>query len=352
MEMKKMLKPIAVFTVFGVLAGCSSHVIKEDPRSYVKQDIALTEMPPSKDQLAGKPPRIVVFAAELSGDRLAANAGLDVLVSTAIENSVRKTGVKVVDRSIAKRFSKELALAESKGRATYEGEDVADFAILPKVTNSNFSSEYHKAYYTEDKEGKRVYHEARCEFTATTKGYMDIYEMPALKSVARVEFGGRDIDYQDAKGRYWYGGECKYSKANVKSLVTLSAERALMSKAREIKAHFPPTGYVVELRSNKDGQLILKTTLGSSKGGSEKAKIKILKKRLEQNDLTGEADIASIVIGEGVISNRIQEKYSWVVLDAKKSQLGEIAVGDRVEVDFSVSSFLDMIESVQSGLMN
>ncbi len=329
--MKYLTKSSLISLAVATLAACSGHQIKDDPTNYPKEQLEKTAFFPTKEQLAGDARRVVVFNTELSAD-LAKQAKLSSAITSGIESVIRDAGANTIDRNLAKKLGKELKLAEAKGVSTYKGQSVADYAVVPAVTTASFTKEFRESYTYENKKKEIVRVPAKCSFTASISGYLDIYEMPALKSVARVSLAETEGHTVEARN-----SSCPISQTEVNALLTEAAVDAVNDKKTAIKNRFPPTGYVIELRASPDGMLVLKTTLGKKKGAQEKLKANIITKRLDKNDLTGKSDITISNIGHGVISNLIQENYSWIVLDQDSTDVSKISLGDSIQVEYEDS---------------
>jgi len=328
----KTLKTLSFITSAIALTACGSHQIKS-PDEYTKQSIEKASIFPSKEQLSGNPPRVVVFPAETPID-LAKTANLPSSVSKSVEEAVSDTKAQLIDRSKASKLGKELLLAEAKGLTAYKGENVADFAIIPYISEATFSKSFQEAYTWKDKEGKSHYVPAKCTFKSDVSGYIDVFEMPSLKAAARIKMHGDAANSHDTRN-----SRCPASQNDINALVSSASQEAVKGEKTKIKNTFPPKGYVVELRSNADGHLILKTTLGTNLGATEKAKVLITEKRIDKNDLTGKEDLTVTEIGKGVVSNQIQSDYSWIVLDKKNTQLGQISLGDAVTIEYKDNIF-------------
>ena len=329
--MKHLIQKAILAAAIGTLAACSGHQIKGDPTTYAKQDLQKTAFPPTQEQIDGKPRRVVVYDTTLSAD-LAKQAKLSAAITSGIEDTIRGAGAEIVNRKLAKKLGKELKLAEAKGVSTYKGQNVADFAVIPAVTTATFSKSFSESYTYENKKKETVRVPAKCTYTANISGHLDVYEMPALLSVARVNLA--ETEHQTVETR---NSSCPFSKNEINGLLTEAAIDAVKDQKNAIKNRFPPTGYVIELRASPDGMLVLKTTLGKKKGAVEKLKANFVTKRLDKNDLTGKSDITISTIGQGVISNLIQDDYSWIVIDQGKTDVSKISLGDSIQVEFKDS---------------
>ncbi len=337
------MKPLIAVALMCTLGACSSYKIKGDIQtSYAKKEIPKTQFPPSQEKIEGKPATILVMDTKVE-TKLGKQAELKTIVSSKIESLLMKNKVDLADRSKAKELAKELQLAEVKGVSTYEGEQVADYVVIPNVTNVTFSRKYHEAYTSYDDKGKSYYHPARCVYESETTGYLDVYEMPALVATNRVEIKGYASKTTETRN-----SSCPYSKNDANALVVESSQHGIYKQKSVIKNIFAPTGYVIELRMNEKGDVIVKSTLGEKQGAIQKGKVFIKQKRAEVNGLTGKSDMIEVTVGEGVISDRIHGPFSWIVLDKKKTKLGEIKLGDAVILEYKDSIFDVMKNGINS----
>ena len=331
MKIKTIIKNSLLSTAFAALAACSGHQIKDDPITYSKQILERTAFFPTQEQLAGRPRRVVVYKTNLSAD-LAKQAKLSAAITSGIEDAVRATGAEIVNRNLAKKLGKEIRLAEAKGISTYKGQSVADFAVIPAVTTATFLKSFSEAYTYENKKKEKVRVPPKCTYTANISGHLDVYEMPALLSVARINLAETESHTVEARS-----SSCRFSKNEINGLFSEAAIDAINDKKTIIKNRFPPTGYVVELRSSPDGVMVMKSTLGRKMGAAEKLKVDFVTKRLDKNDLTGKDDITILNIGQGVISNIIQDDYAWIVINQGKTDVSKISLGDRVQIEYKDS---------------
>ena len=109
-------------------------------------------------------------------------------------------------------------------------------------------------------------------------------------------------------------------------LMKVAMERALSDTRVNLKNSMAGKGYVLEKRAFKD-KVIFKISMGTDMGLKHGDKIKFYTKTEEVNDITGTSDLIEEKITDGVVSNILNKKYSWVIVkeNQEKVRLGDIA---------------------------
>jgi hypothetical protein len=307
------------------VVGCSSTKIS-DLGTYKQVPLQQLERMPSKAALEGGKSRVLVFALE---DKKWAGSGE--LVSDIVTKELNATNnVVIVDRSLATSLGNELQLAEAKGRTGYKGQDVADFAITGKVTDTGAGLKFTEASSWTDKEGKSHYNPATCTTSGKAAFSLKIVQLPSLDVVKTLD--------QDATASSTQDGSCPYSlsRGAADGIITEAIKNAVQKARTELKNQFAPAGYVVERRV-KEKDSIFKSTLGSKGGAKEGLAVLFVRSVEDKNALTGAVTNEQVNIAEGVISDQIGESFSFLIVKEKADQ---IKLGEKVKVKFE-DSFMD-----------
>lgn len=316
------------------LVGCSSTKIS-DLGAYQKVPLQQLERMPSKAALEGAKSRVIVYALEDSK-----SPGTGTLVSDTVTKELNTTNnVVIVDRALAASLSNEIQLAEAKGRTGYKGQDVADFAIMGKVTDAGAGVRFTEASSWTDKEGKTHYVSATCTKSGKVSFSLKIVQLPALDVVKTIDEEASTSSSEDT--RYGYCPEL--SRGAVSGLISSASANAVQKVRTELKNQFAPAGYVVERRT-KDKDSIFKTTLGSTGGAKEGLAVVFVRPVQEQNALTGVSTTEQQKIAEGVISDQIGASFSFVII-SDKEKANQIKLGEKVQVKFE-DSFMDSFNRI------
>ena len=117
----------------------------------------------------------------------------------------------------------------------------------------------------------------------------------------------------------------------------------------KVKNFFAKMGYVLEKRSLKD-KSIFKINLGSSDGIKQGDKFEIISKYSVNNNLTGATDVEKRIIATGKISDKIDPKTCWIIID-DKNDADLIRLGDTVKFKYEKNWFGQFAKFL-SNLMN
>ena len=161
----KKLLVISCMSSLAFLGGCASYKI-ENFDAYSQTTMPQADVMPSVEELKNKKTKIVVFNADDSNIDLAKNAKAGYSIATTLEKHLSEAGTEIVDRNIAKKLQNEIQLAEVKGKSTYQGPSIADYAITGNVSAANIGSKFYERSQWTDKKGKVYVTPAKCKYTA------------------------------------------------------------------------------------------------------------------------------------------------------------------------------------------
>lgn len=344
--MKKKLLVVAVSATLG-LTGCMQ--TKENIREYTDVSMQKADILPSKETLAGAKQKIVIFPADTTDSPLGKLSHTGTAISTALETHLAEVGVEIVDRNIAKKLKKELALAESKGKSQYNGPDVANYAITGNVSNASLSYDFtaRKSYTNDD--GKTSVTPAHCRFTATVAANLKLYKLPGLaysKTITTEDKASFSTDTSNSR--------CPISNASANALIRKAAKAGVESNRAKFQNFFSPKAYVLERKVNGDKSLF-KISAGKNFGFKPESTITFYNLEVKANPLTGDVAIEEYAVVEGTItSNLISDHFAWILVDDEYAD--QVKLGDYVKVKYEKSTFGDlttkMTTSFNSGLKN
>jgi curli biogenesis system outer membrane secretion channel CsgG len=317
------LTPLIVLMV----SGCTSSKI-DNLDAFQKVPMQLSANMPSKAALIGSKSRVIILGVE---DKKWPGAGEDV-ANKVIKELNTTNNVVIVDRTLAAQLGQEIQLAETKGRAGYKGQDVADYAITGKITDGAAEIKYTASSSYQDKEGKIHVTPARCTTSGSAAFSLKIVQLPSLNVIKTIDVDGTASSTQD--GDFGWGrSHCvSLDQATAKGIVSAAMNNAVRKARVELKNQFAPSGYVTERRRFEKTN-IFKTTLGAPDGAIQDLGVGIIRFSTEQNPLTGEKNTEQNIVAQGVISDQIGSNFSFVIIsDAEEAD--KILLGDKVQVKY------------------
>jgi len=341
--MNKKLLVAAISATLG-LTGCAT---TERISEYTDVSMQRADILPTKKILSGAKQKIVIFPADTSNFALATNSYVGTTIATTLETYLAEVGVEIVDRNIANKLMKELALAESKGKSEYNGPDIANYAITGSVSNAGLSYDFREKRSRTNDEGKKTVTPAYCKFTATVSTNLKLYKLPGLaysKTISTTEQATRKTETSNSR--------CPISNEGAASLVREAAKQGIKDNRDKFQNFFSPKAYVLERKINGDKSLF-KISAGENFGFVPESDITFYNIEVKANPLTGEVTTEEYEVVEGtIVSNLIGENYAWILVDNELAD--KVKLGDFVKVKYEVSSFVDfgnnLTNSVNSSL--
>lgn len=322
----KLLLGIAINTSF--LVGCSS--ISENFSAYQPVSMQMADVIPSKNELSGAKVKVVLFTPDDGSIDLAKRSNVGHSIISALNTYLSEGGVETVDRRVAHQLESELKLAESKGKAEYQGPDIADYAINGDITNVKVSASFNERYVHINKStGKRYVRPAYCRFTAKVTGNLKLYALPALTYAKTISIDGAAISETETSN-----SRCPIYNSSKYSLLRSAAERAVKRSKVDFQNFLAPKAYVLERRV-LDGDSIFKISAGTSSGFIAERDVNFFTAVKNKNVLTGKTTIETYPVTKGeVVEGLTALTYSWITVDDSDKALN-IKLGDMVKLKFS-----------------
>ena len=312
---------------------------------------------PSKENVEGETPKIVVFALEENNNEVAKQAGLGDSLANNIENILSKNHLgKIVDRKAAQKLQQEIALAEMKKTGSYKGPIVADYAISGAISNAGFTSKYSSGstFYNPQSQ-QMVSIPPKYTYSSDVAGNIKVYELPSLAVVDSVEFSAKKSRKEEVQqegglslGGLQIGGKKVKGANRDDSLVRKAGQRAIEYVEIDLKNFFAKKGYILEKRV-LEHKAIFKISLGSSDGIKQDDKFEVIGKYESTNPLTDEIETERRIIATGSISDLINPKTCWIVIN-NEAQADAIRLGDTVKMKYKRSSFSKVTKMATSML--
>ncbi|MDX2082665.1 MAG: hypothetical protein SFV53_01580 [Rickettsiales bacterium] len=338
-----------------LICSCSTTISNFD--DYQKQFLTKTKFMPTAENIAGKAPKIVVFALDQNDNEIAKQTSLGDSLANNIENVLSKNRLgEIVDRKAANKLQKEISLAEMNKTGSYKGPIVADYAISGAISNAAFTSKYSSgSTYYNPQSRQFVSIPPKYTYSSDVAGNLKIYELPSLTVTESIEFAGKksrsEAVQQEggfALGGIQIGGKKVEGAKRDDGLIRKAGEDAISEIEIDIKNFFAKKGYILEKRVLKD-KAIFKISLGSSDGIKQDDKFEVTGQYETENALTNQIEIERRIIATGSVSDHVDPKTSWVVIDdAKKAE--SIRLGDSVKMKYKKSRFAKVTKLATSML--
>ncbi|MDA7705114.1 hypothetical protein N8772_01370 [Rickettsiales bacterium] len=330
---------IKYFLVFLLLLTLSSCLSIRNFDSYQKVPLSESEFLPTKGELKGEIKKIVVFPFDADGNEVAKNANISKVAIASIENILTENKlIKLIDRNSAKKLEKEIRLSEMKKSGIYKGPQIANYAIMGSFSNASFTSKY-KAATPGYKPNEGVYLKpAGFEYNSNIAGNVKIYELPSLSVIENIAFEGKAFRTEGSKeegtdimGIINIKGKRDQGAKRDDNLVRQATKKSIESISRKLKNIFAKKGYILEKRIH-DKKAIFKISLGRKDGIKKGNKFDIIGKFEEENAITGDSEIENHILAKGKVSDKINDKSSWILID--KDDYNKVRLGDIIRIKY------------------
>jgi curli biogenesis system outer membrane secretion channel CsgG len=342
--MNNKLVSLKLFFLLLVFSSCTSLNIKNVDQ-YQKQFLPSSKFMPSKEQLSGAKPKIVVFDFDVNDNEVAINSNLAQATADKVEAIIGNNLLaQIVDRKAANKLQKEIQLIEANKTGSYKGPIIADYAISGSISNASFVSKYSSGFtYFNYKTGQLTSVPPKYNYSSEVSGILKIYELPSLAVIEAVDFSGSDIRSEAAQqegglslGAIQIGGKKVEGAKRDDSLVRNAAKEAIENIEIKLKNFFAKKGYILEKRV-KDKKVIFKISLGSEDGIKKGDIFEVFAKYEIQNQITNETEIEKRFISLGKVTSEINAKSAFVIIDDEE-KIDSIRLGDQIKMKYQLSA--------------
>ena len=299
--MRKIIIGIITFILF---TGCAEKINPNEFHPVIAQKAPIQ---PSVREIKYKP-NVIIFTKNNNYYEKEAKEYLSTLL-------INSKYVNLLNRKST--VEDEIKLAEN-AKATNSDLNQADFIIIEDITPKTFNSKYIPPKYYKDKKGRIHKIPGYYQYEGCSSGYINIYNVLPYRLVNSV-----------------YASGCYYTTTsnyqNIKKYVLLKSIASAINNVKySIYKTFTPKGYIFEIRK-KDDEMILHTTLGRSKGAKEYERVNIYEKRIRLIPFSNEKTVEEVKIGEGIISNVVNENDSWVIVEKYRQKP---KIGDYIKMNY------------------
>ena len=335
-----MLKKSSIIFLFFFAISCSS--ISKNFNDYHPQPLPKSAFMPSPDLVAGKAYKVVVFNLDEDNNEIAKQAGLGKAMTVNVENILTSNNLaQLVDRNIASKLEKEIALAEMNQSGGYKGPEVADYAISGSISNASFTKKYSSGTFSFSRDGRIVRVPPKFTYSSEVDGNVKIYELPSMTVAASFELKGKKTRTENVQadnnisvmGVVDFGGTQNKGVDRDDNLLRKAGEEAVELITYDVKNFLARRGYILEKRAIDDKQAIFKINLGKDDGIAAGDVLEVVGKYDVENQLTEQGEIEKRIIATGKVSDKIDPKSAWIVLDNKKD-IDSVRLGDVVQLKY------------------
>lgn len=313
----------------GLIQATGCTVIPKMDQTQLVQVPAAPLAPTAEElrhQMMGKGQKIVVTPVETT------NAAQQPFANSTYEQLMQRmmqTGNTIVDRSLAKKLRSELLAAEQSGVYKSSGPDIASIALMSKIVSIGYDSEFTEAYTTEDDDGDKHYHPARCGYTSNAKLYVRAYRLPAMELINTYTYQGRYYTSTETRSSH-----CRISKTVRNSYYQTALNKAIRNGSSQTMNDIAPSAYVLERRDaiDKESSSLFRITISKTQGAREGIGVRFFRKEKRENPITHDVRYETIFLGEGKITSYIDNTGSYAFVDDKKL-IARLRVGDIVKLD-------------------
>jgi hypothetical protein len=351
-----MFKKSSVILFALIINSCSPKI--SNFNAYLPYPLPKTNFMPSAEVADGKPPKVVVFELDEGANQSAKDADLGRTLAVNVENVLTQNRLaELVDRKIASKLEKEIALAEMNKTGSYKGPAVADYAISGAISGAGFNKKYNAGYIIPNQNGGFTKTAPKFTYTGDVAGNLKIYELPSMNVVGNVEFAGKKSRSENVKtdnnmsigGLIEFGGQKAEGLNRDDDLVRQAGKEAVENAAVDIKNFFAKKGFILEKRVLKN-KTIFKISVGSADGIKIGDKFEVIGRYEIENAITGKSEIESRIIGSGEVADKIDPKSSWVLIEDVDA-VNAIRLGDVVRFKYKRSWF-DQVVKVAGSFVN
>ncbi len=344
----------AIILLTLIVSSCSPKI--SNFNSYLPHPLPRTSFMPSVEAVEGKLPKVVVFELDEGKNKAAKDADLGRAIVVNVENILTQNRLaELVDRKIAEKLEKEIALVEMSKTGSYKGPAVVDYAMSGAISSAGFSKKYSAGYIIPNKNGGFTKTDSKFTYTGDVAGNLKIYELPSMQVVGNIEFAGKKSRSENVKidnnlsigGLVEFGGQKAEGLKKDDDLVRQAGKEAVENAAVDIKNFFAKKGFILEKRVLKN-KVIFKISVGSTDGIKIGDKFEVIGKYEIENAITGKSEIESRIIGGGKVADKIDPKSSWILID-DVDVVNSIRLGDVVRFKYK-RSFFDRASKFIGGL--
>jgi curli biogenesis system outer membrane secretion channel CsgG len=334
---------LKLLAILFIVTSCTPSIKNFD--KYQKQFISKSEFMPDEKTLENKLLKVAIFDFEEGDIEVAKQSNLGKSVATNMESILSKYRLaELVDRKATEKLQKEVQLSEMNKTGSYKGPKLADYAVSGSIANANFANKYVAgSTFVNPKTGDVISIPPKFVYSSQVAGNIKIYELPSLTVIDTIELNGKSVRTENVQqdggislGGIQIGGTQEGGVQRDDGLVREAGADAVDEAESAIRNAFAKRGFILEKRTF-DGKSIFKVNLGSEDGVKHGDKFELIGQYEVENSITGKSEVERRVVGLGVISDKIDPKNCWIILEDKKNA-DVVRIGDMIKMKYSKSA--------------
>lgn len=320
--MKQALKFSLVCALALVTVSCASN--KANVKETISVDIPRAPLAPSKEDI-NKSQSVVLLPFERSDSVPSQIADYGY---ANLEQTLLKSGVKVIERSVANKLADELRAAILVGKEAPPSLQVASVAVLVDIAGASVASSFNKESRWEDKEGKVHITPSSCDYSGNAKVHLRLYTLPGMLNIGTYDSTGRASRRRESSNR-----DCPISNKMTYDLKANAVSQALNDGDYELLNKLATNHYVLERRQSPDenDEAIFFTSLSDEKGARPGKKVDFYRRVEKTNQLTGENYIEEVLQASGIVTDQATENGSYVLVKGEE-EIESLMLGDVVKL--------------------
>lgn len=321
-----------------LFGGCTAGY-KNVQRDFITYNEAtLTEGIKPDVNFDGKPIKVAVTEFSLPNEsggpdyQAARLANLTQYSADIVNDDISKAGGALVSRDESMRIAKYIQAAEKRGTGDnsncsnsrkkhhkkskhcdssqagpYKGFGDVSYAILGEISSVSYGSGTSTSLIQVKGQSGTV-----CSYSASVSGTLAVYKIPNTVRHASIHFKGEDTATAD--------GSCSTGILSPQ-LVKLAMEKAISSVRGEIMNLLSMDAYVIAKRAHPEKKSeIFQISAGKNINLRPGAKVRFMHVDQKLDPVTGNMENLETMVGEGVISDKVDATRAWIFVDQEKDK--------------------------------
>lgn len=345
--MNNINKPVFLVCLSGVLAlgGCTSAYKKVQEDFIAYNEATLTGGVKPDVDFDGKAIKVAVTEFSLPNEtggpdyQAARLANLTQYAAELVNDNISKAGGALVSRGESTRIAEYIQAAEKRGgvaepvsncsshgngsrrgrnhRRTrncdtsqpkaYEGFGDVNYAVLGEISSVSYGSGTSNSLIQINGQSTTV-----CTYSASVSGTLAVYKIPNTARHASIQFKGDDTETTP--------GSCPSGNLHPQ-VVRLAMEKAINSVRGDFMNLLSMDTYVIAKRVRPEKkQEIFEISAGKNLNLHPGTKVRFMHIDHKLDAITGKMEKLETMVGEGIISDKVDANRSWVFVDQDKDK--------------------------------
>lgn len=314
-----MLKKVVAGVALLSLVGCGPDVVCPRNTRVMIPDAEI-QIPASANT------KIAVLPVDLKFKDDAASK-VKVKFRKVIESEVRRSGGKLLDRELADKLAKEIAIAEANNETSKNTSATSSSSLIiaSEIESIDYTHDFIEGHYAKNiLTGKKMYVNPSCTHRVEVNASVRVINRATGDVIDQFEVDGRESNSMDTRN-----SRCQIHLEEYASLATKATAKALENDAA-LRNALAPAAPILELRQCDIGSMV---SIGMGKNLHIMPDTEVQFFNLEQDD---DGEIIPVMYGSGNVVNvpgaGITKTKSWVYIDDEVATM--VKKGDKVKIKF------------------